>query len=210
VVNVSGSGCCGSSVLHIGRSEQALELAKRNIEAWLSEDFDAIVVNASGCGTTVKDYGEMFARDSAWKDKAAKVARLAKDVSELMQEVGLANVTARDLIVAYHSACSMQHGQKLDEPPKKLLRSAGFTVRDVPDGHLCCGWAGTYQVLQPELSRRLRDRKVANIEKVSPNVIASGNFGCIGNIAGGTGVPVVHTVELLDWATGGPRPPAMA
>ena len=210
VVNVAGSGCCGSSVLHVGRNEQALELAKRNIDAWLGQEIDAIVINASGCGTTVKDYGAMFADDPAWKDKAARVAALARDVSEVMTDIGLANVTARPLTVAYHAACSMQHGQKLVEPPKKLLREAGFTVKDVPESHLCCGWAGTYQVLQPDLSRRLRDRKVANIESIRPDVIAAGNFGCIGNIAGGTGVPVVHTVELLDWATGGPKPAAMA
>jgi glycolate oxidase iron-sulfur subunit len=111
--------------------------------------------------------------------------------------------------VAYHSACSMQHGQKVIEQPKKLLRDAGFIVKDVPEGHICCGWAGTYQVLQPELSRRLRDRKVANIESLRPDIIAAGNFGCIGNIADGTGIPIAHTVELLDWATGGPRPAAL-
>ena len=213
VVNVAGSGCCGSSVQHIGDTEQALELARRNIIAWLKEadgeGLDAIVINASGCGTTVKDYGAMFANDPLWQAKAERVAALAKDVSEFMVEVGLANVTPRPLTVAYHSACSMQHGQKVNEQPKKLLRDAGFVVKDVPEGHLCCGWAGTYQVLQPELSRRLRDRKVANIESLTPDVIAAGNFGCIGNIAGGTGLPVVHTVELLDWATGGPWPAAM-
>jgi glycolate oxidase iron-sulfur subunit len=209
VVNVAGSGCCGSSVQHIGDNKQALTLAKRNIDAWLAQAFDAIVINASGCGTTVKDYGHMFADDADWKDKAERVSRLARDVSELMMEVGLANVTARPLAVAYHSACSMQHGQKVNEQPRKLLRDAGFIVKDVPEGHLCCGWAGTYQVLQPELSRRLRDRKVANIESVKPDVIASGNFGCVGNIAAGTGIPVVHTVELLDWATGGPKPAAL-
>ena len=210
VVNVAGSGCCGSSVLHVGKNEQALELAKRNIDAWLAAEVDAICINASGCGTTVKDYGHLFADDPVWKDKAARVAALARDVSEVMLEVGLANVTARPLTVAYHSACSMQHGQKVIEQPKKLLRDAGFVVKDVPEAHLCCGWAGTYQVLQPDLSLRLRDRKVANILSVRPDVIAAGNFGCVGQIASGTGVPVVHTVELLDWATGGPRPAALA
>jgi glycolate oxidase iron-sulfur subunit len=213
VVNVVGSGCCGSSVQHIGDNEQALELAKRNIVAWLKEaegnGLDAIVINASGCGTTVKDYGCMFAHDPLWRTKAQRVAALAKDVSEVMMEVGLANVTPRPLTVAYHSACSMQHGQKVIEQPKKLLRDAAFIVKEPPEGHLCCGWAGTYQILQPELSRRLRNRKVANIESLKPDVVAAGNFGCIGNIAAGTGIPVVHTVELLDWATGGPKPAAM-
>ena len=209
VVNVAGSGCCGSSVLHVGDNQQALALAKANIDAWLGQDFDAVVINASGCGTTVKDYGAMFANDPVWKDKAERVSKLARDVSEFMAEIGLANVTAHPLTVAYHSACSMQHGQKITEQPRKLLRDAGFAVKDVPDGHLCCGWAGTYQVLQPELSRRLRDLKVANIESTRPDVIAAGNFGCIGNIAGGTSIPVVHTVELLDWATGGPKPAAL-
>ena len=213
VVNVAGSGCCGSSVLHVGQNEQALELAKRNIDAWLAEadgkGLDAIVINASGCGTTVKDYGHMFLDDAAWTEKAARVSKLALDVSQFMLQVGLANVNPKGLTVAYHSACSMQHGQKVIEQPKKLLRDAGFVVKDVPEGHLCCGWAGTYQVLQPELSRQLRDRKVANIESLKPDVIASGNFGCVGNIASGTGVPVVHTVELLDWATGGPPPAAL-
>jgi glycolate oxidase iron-sulfur subunit len=213
VVNVAGSGCCGSSVLHVGRNEQAIALAKRNITAWLSEidgaGLDAIVINASGCGTTVKDYGHMLADDPVWAEKARQVSALARDVTELVAEIGLSGIEPRPLTVAYHSACSMQHGQKLTELPKKLLRDAGFVVKDVPEGHLCCGWAGTYQVLQPDLSRRLRDRKVANIESIRPDIIAAGNFGCIGNIAAGTGIPMVHTVELLDWATGGPEPAAL-
>jgi glycolate oxidase iron-sulfur subunit len=151
----------------------------------------------------------MFAHDPVWRDKARRVAALARDVSELMLEVGLANVSAPRLRLAYHSACSMQHGQKVIEQPMKLLREAGFDVHEVPDGHLCCGWAGTYQVLQPELSRRLRDLKVANIESLRPDAIAAGNFGCIGNLAAASRLPVVHTVELLDWATGGPMPPAL-
>jgi glycolate oxidase iron-sulfur subunit len=209
VVVAQGAGCCGALPLHMGRDAQGRRLARANIAAWsraFAAGLDAVVVNASGCGTTVKDYGHMFADDPTWHDRAVRVASLARDVSELMVEVGLANVTPKALSVAYHSACSMQHGQKLTEQPKKLLRDAGFVVKDVPEGHLCCGWAGTYQVLQPELSRRLRDRKVANIESVRPDVIASGNFGCVGNIGAGTTIPIVHTVELLDWATGGPKP----
>jgi glycolate oxidase iron-sulfur subunit len=209
VVNVAGAGCCGSSVLHVGRADEAREFAKRNIDAWLASAFDAIVINTSGCGTTVKDYGAMFADDPAWKDKAERVSKLAKDVSEVMAEIGLSSPRAKRLTVAYHSACSMQHGQKIDAQPKKLLRDAGFVVKDVPDGHLCCGWAGMYHVLQPKLSLRLRERKAATLQSVKPDIIATGNFGCIDQIAGATDIPIVHTVELLDWATGGPRPRAV-
>lgn len=219
-VVAAGAGCCGSSVLHIGDKPAALALARRNVDAWLREaethGLDAIVVNASGCGTTLKDYGHMLADDPAYAAKAARVAALAKDVTELMAEIGLGAVRALrrqdggTLTVAYHAACSAQHGQKLVEPPKRLLREAGFALKEPLESHLCCGWAGTYQVLQPDLSRRLRDRKLANLERLRPDLVAAGNFGCIGNLAAASGVPFAHTVELLDWATGGPPPASLA
>ncbi|MGE0658720.1 MAG: glycolate oxidase subunit GlcF [Reyranellaceae bacterium] len=214
VVVAAGMGCCGSSVLHIGRPERARELARANIVAWekvIAEGaLDAVIANASGCGTTLKDYGHMLADDQQFAERAARIAALARDVSEVMLEVGLqAPAIATGQTVAYHAACSMQHGQRVVEQPKALLRAAGFAVRDVPEGHLCCGWAGTYAVLQPEISQRLRKRKAANIESLRPDIVAAGNFGCIGNIAAATSLPLCHTVELLDWATGGPRPAAL-
>ncbi len=171
---------------------------------------DAVVINASGCGTTVKDYGFMLRNDAEWAEAAARVSALAKDVAELMAELGLNPPTrASGLRVAYQSACSMQHGQKVTAQPKALLAAAGFVVNDVPEGHLCCGSAGTYNLLQPALASALRERKVANIERLAPDAIATGNIGCLTQIAGATRIPVVHTVELLDWATGGPLPKAL-
>ncbi len=167
------------------------------------------MINASGCGTTVKDYGHMFRNDAALAEPARAVSALARDITELMAEIGLhAPAVATGQRVAYHSACSLQHGQQVRQEPKTLLAAAGFTVLDVPEGHLCCGSAGTYNLLQPVIAGQLRDRKVANIERTAPELIAAGNIGCMTQIAAGTGIPVVHTVELLDWATGGPRPPA--
>jgi glycolate oxidase iron-sulfur subunit len=188
--------------------------AKRTIDAWWraheAAPLDAIVINTSGCGTTVKDYGFMFRTDAAYADKAAKISALTRDVTELMAGLGLEGAAAPEkLTVAYHSACSMQHGQNITAEPKALLAQAGFAVRDVPEGHLCCGSAGTYNMLQPVLARQLRDRKVANIARVAPDAVATGNIGCIVQIGGGTSIPVVHTVQLLDWATGGPRPPQL-
>ena len=173
---------------------------------------DAIVINASGCGTQVKDYGFMLREEGDWADKAARISALAKDVTELLTELGLepAGERVRRPVVAYHSACSLQHGQRLHREPAALLAAAGFEVRSIPEAHLCCGSAGTYNLLQPELATRLRDRKLTNIARVTPDVIAAGNIGCITQIASGTNVPVVHTVELLDWATGGPKPAALA
>jgi glycolate oxidase iron-sulfur subunit len=186
------------------------------ITAWMAEingeGLDAIVVTASGCGTTIKDYGHMFRNDPEWAEKAAKVASLAKDITEVLTRFSLPEPTIpTGQTVAYHSACSMQHGQKLSDEPKKLLKAAGFIVKDVPEGHICCGSAGTYNMLQPEISGQLRERKVNNIEKLNPDIIATGNLGCMSQIGKGLAdrgktVPVMHTVELIDWATGGPKP----
>jgi glycolate oxidase iron-sulfur subunit len=215
VVVPKGMGCCGALTHHMGKEHSALAFARTNIDAWTREldgdGLDAVVINASGCGTTVKDYGFMLREDRAYAEKAARISSLARDVTEVLGELGLPPAaTDTDLVVAYHSACSMQHGQKITTLPKQLLAQAGFTVKDVPEGHLCCGSAGTYNLLQPEIAAQLRDRKVANIESTRPQAIASGNIGCITQIATGTAIPVVHTVELLDWATGGPRPSALA
>jgi glycolate oxidase iron-sulfur subunit len=214
VVVAEGAGCCGALVHHLGMTERAHAQARANIRAWMreieGEGLDAVVVNASGCGTVVKDYGFMFRSDPAWADRAAKVSALAKDVSEAMGELGLrAPAVETGQTVAYHSACSLQHGQKIDAAPKALLEAAGFAVKDVPEGHLCCGSAGTYNMLQAELAQRLKERKLANIRSVAPEIVAAGNIGCIEQLKRGAGVPVVHTVELLDWATGGPRPAAL-
>lgn len=214
VVVAKGAGCCGSLTLHMGREAQALAAARANVEAWMreveGEGLDAIVVNASGCGTTIKDYGFMLRDDPDCSAAAERIAGLAKDISEVMLDLELqAPARQPKARVAYHAACSMQHGQKVVEQPKSLLRSAGFDVSAIGESHLCCGWAGTYNVMQPEISQKLRERKVGNIERSNPDVIAAGNLGCISHIGGGTDIPIVHTVQLLDWATGGPLPKAL-
>ena len=215
VVVPKGMGCCGALTHHMGREQAALDFARANIDAWTRElekgGLDAVVINASGCGTTVKDYGFMLREDPAYAEKAARIAALTRDITELVGDLGLPPATNdTDLVVAYHSACSMQHGQRITALPKQLLTQAGFTVKDPPEGHLCCGSAGTYNLLQPEIAGQLRDRKVANLESTRPQVIATGNIGCMTQIGSGTTIPVVHTVELLDWATGGPKPQALA
>jgi glycolate oxidase iron-sulfur subunit len=214
VVIADGEGCCGSLAHHMGREAEALARARADIDAWLNEadreGLDAILVTASGCGTTIKDYGFMLRTDPAYAAKAARVSALARDISEYLAALDLPKPPRPPgLNVAYHAACSLQHGQKINTEPKVLLSNAGFVVKDVAEGHLCCGSAGTYNIVQSSLARRLRDRKVGNIEKLAPDVIAAGNIGCITQIAAGTAVPVVHTVELIDWATGGPRPRAL-
>jgi len=207
-----GAGCCGALVHHMGRKAEAVEFAKRNVDAWTrlmdkGDRIDAIIINASGCGTTVKDYAHMLAQAPSHAQRAAKLASMARDVTEFLGSYDMGPpVRWSSLRVAYHSACSMQHGQHIFEEPRKLLRAAGFTVVEVPEGHLCCGSAGTYNILQPEIAAELRERKVANIRSIRPDVVATGNIGCITQLASGMDIPVAHTVELLDWAYGGPLP----
>jgi glycolate oxidase iron-sulfur subunit len=211
VVLVKGEQCCGALTHHLGRDGDALARARANTAAWLAEaernGLDAILVTASGCGTVIKDYGFMLREDRDFAASAAKVSALAKDITEFVAALDLPPPRQRsEVVVAYHSACSLQHGQKITHTPKELLSKNGFVVKDVPEGHLCCGSAGTYNILQPDIADRLRDRKIANIATVKPDMIAAGNIGCMVQIASGTSVPVVHTIELLDWATGGLRP----
>jgi len=213
VVLSEGEGCCGALTLHMGKEADAKAFARHNIDAWHAQrekgPLDAIIINASGCGTTVKDYAHLFAHDPAYAAKAKYVSSIAKDIAEFAaQQRFEAPVGWSDIRVAYHSACSMQHGQRIHEQPRQLLRNAGFTVVDIPEGHICCGSAGTYNILQSELANELKERKLASIDRVKPDCVASGNIGCITQLSGGP-VPVVHTVELLDWAYGGPCPEAL-
>ncbi len=206
-----GEGCCGALLHHLGKEQDALAAARANIDVWSAEiarnGLDAIVITASGCGTMIKDYGFLLRNDKTYAEKAARISALAKDVTEYLASRDLpAPVKTQHKTVAYHAACSLQHGQQIDAAPKQLLRQAGFEVRDIPEGHLCCGSAGTYNILEPEIALRLRDRKIANILRVAPGVIATGNIGCIAQLASGTSIPVLHTIELLDYAYGGPRP----
>ncbi|HWL81320.1 MAG TPA: glycolate oxidase subunit GlcF [Roseomonas sp.] len=214
VVVTAGQGCCGALNHHMGQHDAAMALARANIEAWTreidGEGLDAIVVNASGCGTTVKDYGFMFrAEPDAWPARATAVAERAKDISEVLLRFGYAaSREAPGLTVAYHAACSLQHGQKITAAPKQLLAKAGFTVKEPAEPHLCCGSAGTYNLLQPDIAAQLKARKQHNLERTGAAVIASGNIGCLTQLGDGA-MPVVHTVELLDWMAGGPRPAAL-
>jgi glycolate oxidase iron-sulfur subunit len=213
VVVAEGAGCCGALTHHMGKTDESHATAARNVRAWVREmdgaGLDAIVINTSGCGTTVKDYGHMFAQHEL-ADEAARVAAIAKDVSEVLMELNLSQAKAEPMRVAYHAACSLQHGQKIKTHPKTLLKNAGFEVVEPADSHLCCGSAGTYNLMQPEISAQLKARKVQSLEDKAPDIIAAGNIGCMMQIGSGTEGPIVHTVELLDWASGGPKPPALA
>ncbi|MCW5684016.1 MAG: glycolate oxidase subunit GlcF [Pseudolabrys sp.] len=207
VVIAPDSGCCGSLPLHMGREADAKGYARTNVAAWMREQaagLDAIIVNASGCGTTVKDYGHLLGGDDA-----RRIAALTKDASEFLADIGLQAGQLPAYRVAYHDPCSMQHGQKVIEQPRALLRAAGLRVLDVPERHFCCGSAGTYNLLQPAMAQQLGARKAAHIASTDPDIVATGNIGCMTQLAHHLGRPVVHTVELIDWATGGPRPAAL-
>ncbi len=212
VVVAKGAGCCGAVTHHMGKTRESHATAARNIRAWMAEidgeGLDAIVINTSGCGTTVKDYGHMFRHDPLAAE-AAQIAALARDVSEVLVELDLPQQADRGLRVAYHAACSLQHGQQIKTHPKTLLRKAGFDVVEPADSHLCCGSAGTYNLLQPAIAGQLKTRKLATLAATHPQVIAAGNIGCMMQLGAGADVPVLHTVELLDWATGGPKPRAL-
>lgn len=211
VVIPKGQGCCGALTHHMGKEDESHATAAKNIRAWVAEmdaGLDAIVINTSGCGTTVKDYGHMF-RNTDLAADAARVSAIAMDVSEVLMKLDLPEGAPKNTKVAYHAACSLQHGQKIKTFPKDLLKRAGFTVLEPADSHLCCGSAGTYNLMQPEISKQLKARKVQTLEALTPDIISAGNIGCMMQIGSGTDTPIVHTVELLDWATGGPKPPAL-
>ena len=215
VVIPKGIECCGSLNHHLGKDEIARQTFKKNILIWydeyLNNGLDAIISNTSGCGTTLKDYGFMFRTDNELKKKAKKISELTKDISEYLDEnVKLNFITnkkeKKSYKIAYHSACSMQHAQKIHEIPKNLIRKTGNNVLDIPDGHICCGSAGTYNLLQNDIAKKLLQNKIKNIEKINPEFISTGNIGCITQIANATKIPILHTVEIIDWYTGGPKP----
>ena len=214
VVFASGETCCGSLKHHMGLEEDSKVSIRANVDSWIREveggGLDAIISTASGCGATIKDYGFILRNDPAYADKAQRVSALAKDITEFLAESGLPEIKPRNLKVGYHAACSLQHGQKIIKAPIDLLRAAGYQVAIPAESHLCCGSAGIYNIVQSEIATQLRDRKVQNLERLQPDVIAAGNIGCTVQIGSGTQTPVVHIVELLDWASGGPTPAALA
>ncbi len=215
VVLAPGEGCCGALVHHMGQKAAALAAARRNIDAWQAVEragpVAAILITTSGCGTSIKDYGFLLRDDPAYAARAAHYAALARDISEFLAETGLPAIAAPDrpLRVAYHAACSLQHGQTVTEAPRRLLANAGYTVVTPKEAHLCCGSAGVYNILQPDLANRIGQRKADNLDRLAADVIAAGNVGCAVQIGRRSKAPVVHTIELIDWAQGGPRPAAI-
>jgi len=208
VVVPPSTGCCGALTHHMGLHDPAMAAARANILAWDAAGLDAVVINTSGCGTTVKDYGFMF-REAPEAAAAARISAMAMDISEALDKFGYAPTRpVPGITVAYHSACSLQHGQKITALPKQLLQKAGFTVKEPLEGHLCCGSAGTYNIMQPEIAERLRARKLANINRTGASVLVAGNIGCLTQL-GGEALPTIHTVQMLDWMAGGPKPAAL-
>ncbi len=210
VVVPAGSGCCGALNHHMGLEASARRAAKANIAAWSkgleNGGLDRSVGTASGCGTLVEDYAHLLGPEPGWVFRAGKLGPLARDICELAEELGYRGQAPEPVAVAYHAACSLQHGQRLPGLGERLLAAAGFALAPVSDPHLCCGSAGHYSLLQPEMAGELRSRKLAALTGGGPAVIASGNIGCLEHLRAGTDVPLVHTVELLDWAAGGERP----
>jgi len=207
--------CCGSLNHHLGKKDIANKIFKNNISIWydeyLKKGLDAIISNTSGCGTTLKDYGFIFRSDKDLKKKAKKISELTKDITEYLDENVKLNFikktkNTKTYKIAYHSACSMQHGQQVHEKPINLIKKTGNEVLDIPDGHICCGSAGTYNLLQNNIAKQLLENKILNIKKINPQIISTGNVGCITQIARGTKIPILHTVEIIDWYTGGPKP----
>ena len=217
VITLPEIECCGSLNHHLGKEELAKETFKKNINIWYDEylknGLDAIISNTSGCGTTLKDYGFVFREDSELKKKAKKISELTKDVTEFLEENLKLSFKkekgSKKYKIAYHSACSMQHGQKVHKQPIDLLEKTGNKILNIPDGHICCGSAGTYNILQSDIATKLLKQKVENIDKVKPDFISTGNIGCIMQITNGTDIPILHTVEVIDWFTGGPKPKSL-
>jgi len=207
--------CCGSLNHHMGKSDLAQKNFKNNILIWhdeyLKNGLDAIISNTSGCGTTLKDYGFIFRLDKDFKKKAKKISELTKDISEYLEEnVKLNFITksknTKAYKIAYHSACSLQHGQKIHKESIDLIKKTGNEVLEIPDGHICCGSAGTYNLLQNEIAEKLLKNKIFNIKKIKPQIISTGNIGCITQISQAIDIPILHTIEIIDWYTGGPKP----
>ena len=214
VVVRSEAHCCGALAHHIGETEAADKSVRQALRAWQDEikngGLDAIVVNASGCGTMVKDYGHLLKDDRELGHLATQISAMTMDISQLLAEIGINSIIepAPDggrPELAYHSACSLQHGQKIHDLPQQLLRSAGFTVTQPVNPHLCCGSAGVYNILQPHMADGLRTRKLDSLRKTGAIAVAAGNIGCISQLAEDA-LPVRHTVQFIDWASGGPSP----
>jgi glycolate oxidase iron-sulfur subunit len=204
--------CCGSLNHHLGKENDAYKDFQNNINTWYEEhqkdNLDAILSNTSGCGTTMKDYGFIFKDDQEMKKKSKVISDLTKDVSEYLNKNLKLNfkTKSKKYKIAYHSACSMQHGQKVHDQPMELLNKTDNEIMEIPEGHICCGSAGTYNILQTEIAKQLLKKKVDNIESIKPDFILTGNIGCITQISIGTKTPILHTIEVLDWYTGGKKP----